>query len=174
MVFWPGTSSTLTKDLTPGKRSASLGSTALWQEIKQLRRTHWVCGGWVLETSRSYHYWEPAPRWGPHRWLAKPGNPAMSPHALDKTGTCHPNTQWKAKGGEGREQKPLNAPHIMLLLPATLINKRYSPDHEEFHPCASIQNPLTNWLQTLVIVYLVELRLTSLYGGSGHKSLSNF
>ena len=54
----------------------------------------------------------------------------------DKTGTCHTDTQWKAKGGEGREQKPLNAPHIMLLLPVTLINKRYSPEHEEFHACA--------------------------------------
>ena len=68
----------------------------------------------------------------------------MSPHALDKTGTRHTYTQWKAKGGEGREKKPLNAPHIMLLLPATLINKRYSPEHEEFHACASILNPLTN------------------------------
>ena len=29
----------------------------------------------------------------------------MSPHALDKTGTPHTDdTQWKAKGGEGREQ----------------------------------------------------------------------
>ena len=31
----------------------------------------------------------------------------MSPHALDKTGTRHTDTQCKAKGGEGREQKPL-------------------------------------------------------------------
>ena len=29
----------------------------------------------------------------------------MSPHALDKTGTRHTDTQWKVKGGEGREQK---------------------------------------------------------------------
>ena len=65
--------------------------------------------------------------------------------------------------GWGREgnKKPLNAPHIMLLLPATLINERYSPEHEEFHACASILDPLTNWLQTLLVVYLVKLRLTS-------------
>ena len=31
-------------------------------------------------------------------------NPAMSPHALDKTGTRHTDTQWKANGGEGGEQ----------------------------------------------------------------------
>ena len=29
----------------------------------------------------------------------------MSPHALDKIGTRHTDTQWKAKGGERREQK---------------------------------------------------------------------
>ena len=88
---------------------------------KQLRRTHWVCGGWVPDASWSYHFWQPAPRWRLHWWLAKPDNPAMSPHALDNTGTRHTDTQWKAKGGEGRKQKPLNTPHIMLLLPATLV-----------------------------------------------------
>ena len=108
------------------------------------------------------HYWQPAPRWRLHRWLAKPDNPAMSPHALEKTGTCHTNTQWKAEGGEGREQKQLNAPHMMLLLPATLINKHYSPKHVEFHTCASILKPLTNQLQLLLVIYLVKLRLTSL------------
>ena len=68
----------------------------------------------------------------------------MSPHALDKIGTRHTDTQWKAKGGEERDQKPLNAPHIMLLLPAPLINKPYSPEHKEFHACASILTPPTN------------------------------
>ena len=60
-----------------------------------------------------------------------------------------------------RKQKPLNAPHTMLLPPATLINKRYSPKHEVFHACASILKPLTNRLQSLLVVYLVKLRLTS-------------
>ena len=50
----------------------------------------------------------------------------------------------------------------MLLLPATLINKRYSPKHEVFHACASILKPLTNWLQSLLVVYLIKLCLTSL------------
>ena len=112
-------------------------------------------------TSWSFHYRKPAPRWRLHWWLTKPDNPAISSHALDKTGTCHTDTQWKAKGGEGREQKPLNIPHIMLLLPAPLINKPYSPEHEEFHACASILIPLTNWLQMLLVVYLVKLCLTS-------------
>ena len=60
------------------------------------------------------------------------------------------------------KQKLLNAPHIQLLLPAPLMNKPYDPEHEEFHACASILIPLTNWLQTLLVVYLVKLCLTSL------------
>ena len=52
------------------------------------------------------------------------------PPPPDKTGT---DTQWKAKGGEGREQKT-NATHIML----QLINKRYSPEHKELQACTSI------------------------------------
>ena len=39
-----------------------------------------LIGGWVPETSKSFHYWQPAPRWRPLPWLANPGNPAMSPH----------------------------------------------------------------------------------------------
>ena len=93
--------------------------------------------------------------------LAKPDNPGMSPHTLDKTGTRHTDTQWKAKGGEGKEQKRLNAPHMRLLLPATFINKRYSPEHEEFHAYTSILNPLINRLQSLLVVYLVKVCLTS-------------
>ena len=37
-------------------------------------------GGWVPETSRCFHYWQPAPRWRLLPWLANPGNPAMRPH----------------------------------------------------------------------------------------------
>ena len=37
-------------------------------------------GGWVPETSRSFHYWQPAPRWRLLPRLANPGNPVMSPH----------------------------------------------------------------------------------------------
>ena len=36
-------------------------------------------GGWVPKASRSFHYWQPAPRFRPLPWLANPGNPAMSP-----------------------------------------------------------------------------------------------
>ena len=48
-----------------------------------------LSGGWVPETSRSFHYWQPAPRWRPLPWLASPGNPAISPHVEWQTGTRH-------------------------------------------------------------------------------------
>ena len=114
------------------------------------------------ETSWSFHYWQPAPRWRLHRWLAKPDNPAMSPHAPEKNRNPSHWYTVESRGWGGREPKPLNAPHTMLLLPATLINKRYSPKHQVFHACASILKPLTNWLQSLLVVSLVKLRLTSL------------
>ena len=85
----------------------------------------------------------------------------MSPHALEKIGTRHTATQWKAKVGKGGNKKLLNAPHIMLLLPAPLVNKPYIPEHEEYQACTNILTPLTNRLQTLLVVYLVKLRLTS-------------
>jgi len=43
----------------------------------------------VPDTFRSFHYWQPAPRWRLLPWLANPGNRAMSPHTEDETGTCH-------------------------------------------------------------------------------------
>jgi len=46
-------------------------------------------GGWAPVISRSFHYWQPAPRWRLLPWLANPGKPAMSPHAEWRAGTCH-------------------------------------------------------------------------------------
>ena len=50
------------------------------------------------ETSRSFHYWQPAPRWRLPLWLKNPGNPAMSPHTgkgrregVGKTMSCYPS-----------------------------------------------------------------------------------
>lgn len=44
----------------------------------------------------------------------------------------------------------------MLLLPAILINKPYDPKHVEFCAIASISKPLTNWPQSLLVVFLVK------------------
>ena len=60
--------------------------------------------------------------------MAKPDNPAISPHALEKTCTRHTDIHWKAEGGDGREQKPLNALHMKFLPPATChIGKKVLP-----------------------------------------------
>jgi len=49
----------------------------------------------------------------------------------------------------------------MLLLPATLMNKHDPPKQVEFHACASVSKPQTNWWESLLVVDLVKLRLTS-------------
>ena len=43
-----------------------------------------LSGGWVPVIPRSFHYWQPDPRWRLLPWLGNPGNPAMSPHAARK------------------------------------------------------------------------------------------
>ena len=58
------------------------------------------------ETSRSFHYWQPAPRWRLLLWLANPGNPVMSPHSEgEKTGTRHNDKTAERKGGTGKKAR---------------------------------------------------------------------
>ena len=60
-------------------------------------------GGWVPETSRSFHYGQAAPRWRPLPWLVNPGNPAMSPHAEgEKQVPVTLIRLWKERGWQGR------------------------------------------------------------------------
>jgi len=56
------------------------------------------------ETSRSFYYWQPAPRWRPLPWLANPGNPAMSPltEGEKKQALVTLIKQWKEREGQGR------------------------------------------------------------------------
>ena len=87
-----------------------------------------LCRGWVPETSCSFHYWQSAPRRRLYQWLAtSDDNPTMSLQASEKRGY----------------EKALNAPHTMLLLPATPIHKLYNHMHVESNACASISKPLT-------------------------------
>ena len=65
------------------------------------------------ETSRSFHYWEPAPRWRPLPWLAIPGNPAISPMLKEKKQA--PVTlikQWKEREGQGRGDSVQGVPTL--------------------------------------------------------------
>ena len=61
-------------------------------------------GGWVPETSRSFHYRQPAPRWRPLPWLANSGNPAMSPHAEREKKPCTHHTDKTVEEREGHEK----------------------------------------------------------------------
>ena len=139
------------KDNQPRQRSVVVNLS------KQLCRSHF--GGWVPKRSCSYHHWQPAPRWRPHLWLAKSENPAMSTKPLIRQApvTLIRSGKQRVEKGENKTAKRSthNAPT------STLIKKRYSPEHEEFHACTSILNLQTNWLQTLLLLYLVKLRLTS-------------
>ena len=60
-----------------------------------------------LRTSKSFHDWEPAPRWRPLPWLANPDNSAISPHAAEKGRMQAPVTLIKSveKGRGGREKR---------------------------------------------------------------------
>ena len=68
----------------------------------------------------------------------------------------------KREGGRKESEKPLNAPHTMLILPATLVHKLHNPKHVESDGCTSI--PKTThiiWPQSLPVVNLVKLHLNS-------------
>lgn len=82
-------------------------------------------GGWVPEISKSFHYWQRAPRWRLVPWLANPVNPAMRPHALRETGTRHTSDKDSGNWKGGRGNTTLRDEHINakpLLTPANKCN----------------------------------------------------
>ena len=65
--------------------------------------------GWVPETSRSFHYWQPAPRWRLLPWQANPDNPGMSAHVEGrKQAPLTLARQWKEMRGTGEGKQPLS------------------------------------------------------------------
>ena len=75
-----------------------------------------LSGGLVHEISRSFHYWQLAPKWRLLPWLANPGNPAMSPHT--GKGNRHPTHWYSSVNREGRGEE--NCPDDELPLQTTL------------------------------------------------------
>ena len=62
-------------------------------------------GGWVSESSRSFHHQQPAPRWRSLRWPmpGKSRQPSHEPQCVrEKAGTCHPD---KIVSGKRREDQ---------------------------------------------------------------------
>ena len=110
--------------------------SSIWEALRcMLQPTASPSRGWVPETSRSYHYWQPAPGWRLLPWLANPGNPAMSPHP--GKWKRHPS-HWINNGKrEGRDGE--NCPDNELPLQTTLkvhakstCNKSSDKEHMEF------------------------------------------
>ena len=107
------------------------------------------------ETSRSFHYWQPAPRWRPFLWLANPGNPAMSPHAEGRTGTRHTGKQWKEREGRGGGTSLRTCSHTKPLtvntIPVMAVNT------------SSLSTLLTSkGMQVLLVVNSVKLHLSKI------------
>jgi len=63
-------------------------------------------GGWVPVISRSFHYWQPAPRWRLLPWLANPGKPAVSPTQKGEQAPVTLCEQWKRGREVGEGRKP--------------------------------------------------------------------
>jgi len=69
----------------------------------------------VPRRSRSFLYWQPAPKWRLLPWLANPGNPAMSPHTEGKQVSILLIKQWKERKGQGRGNSLREeSPHLKL------------------------------------------------------------
>ena len=121
-------------------------STGLIMWIGHRWQLHRLNGGWVPEASRSFHYWQPAPWWRLLPWLANPGNPAMSPHAVIGTATLH-TVETVERGRErGWEENCLgdelphyetqgNASSTYATLHYATIHKHVEFRHMRIHVC---------------------------------------
>ena len=128
-------------------------------------------GGRVPETSRSFHYWQPAPRWRLLPWLANPSNPAMSPHAEgEKTGTRHTDKTVERKGGTGEGRQPPRSPRAQKnanaqknsKTPTKPLRSPMDQEHEESWRMRISNRPLTARVKlVLLVVNSVKLHLTA-------------
>jgi len=125
----------------------------------------------VPEISRSFHYWQRAPRWRPLPWLASPGNPALSPHAEgEKTGNRHTDKITERKGGTGEGTKPSRSPHAErnanvlknAKTPTQLLQSPMDQEHEKSWGMRISNRPLTAWVRlALLVVNSVKLHLSA-------------
>ena len=107
-------------------------------------------GGWVPETPRNFHCWQPASRWRPLPWLANPGNPAMSHRAEgQKTGTRHTDKTVERMGGTGEGRQPPRSPHTqenanvqktLTKMPTNPLQRPMDQEHKESCAHAYITN----------------------------------
>ena len=125
------------------------------------------------ETSRSFHYWKPAPRWRLLPWLANPGNPAMNPHTEgEKQSPVTLIKQWKERKGQGRGDNLQGVPMLRRNAYAQKntdqnTNKPLQCPKEQEHE-ESLGMCISNKLLTptvklvLLVVNSIKLHLTAL------------
>ena len=129
-----------------------------------------LSGSWVPEISRSFHYWQPAPRMGSLPWLANPGKPAMSPQALEGGQTpVKLIKQWKMTEGRGEGRGKTEASWHQKSATQTLAiglrSKNVIYSVSTWTPGACAQRDTTGHGATLAlfVVNSVKLHLTTLF-----------
>ena len=122
-----------------------------------------LIGGWVPETSRSFHYWQPAHRWRFLPRLANPGNPVMSP--LIGKGNRHPSHWIDSRKREGISGEKLPGWRATTPCNATSTCSKYTQEclqcraHGNSHTCAYAKTADYQKTQMLFVVNPVNLHL---------------
>ena len=118
------------------------------------------------ETSRSFPWWQPAPRWRLLSWLENPGNPAMNPH----TGKGKRHLPHRINSGkrEGRGGENCLDDELALLttLQVHALSTRKNASNEEHMEFRRMRicKKTTGYQRTLMlfVVDSVKLHLTAL------------
>ena len=105
-----------------------------------------LIGGWVPETSRSFHFWQPAPWWRFLSWLENSGNPSISPNT--GIGNRHPSN-WinsgKRKGMGGESCKDEELP-LLTTLQVHAQSTRKNASNEEHMEFQRMWYAKNRWL----------------------------
>ena len=90
------------------------------------------------KASRSFHYWQPAPRWSPLPLLANPGYTAMGGRRREKAGTRHTDKTVEGKGeGQGKQPRSrVPVPETQMLEESTdnvkQLERLVAQEHVEY------------------------------------------
>ena len=106
------------------------------------------------ETSRSFNYWQAAPRWRPFPWLGNPGIPAMSTHAEGgkKQALVALIKEWKEREGQESPHSRKTLTLRKKLMPTKPLQCPMEQEHEECW-CMRISNkPLTAPVKLVLLV----------------------
>ena len=123
-------------------------SFAIYMNQKKVQLTTvLLSGGWVPKIPRSFHYWQPAPRW----------SPAMSPHAAGKKACIRhiENISGKRegkRGGGGRNHLKTESPHYFVTHPRWIKQTKSCWTHQKGWTLNALDNakmhsgPRAQWI----------------------------